>query len=59
MRLYLNGKCTRVRKVVGERDKFEIIIESGSDERTLIGFGGVGLEKLFAQIDYMLKEAKT
>ena len=58
MNLYLNGNYTRVRKIVGEKDKFELIIESGNGDHTFVEFNEIGLEKLFAQIDYALKGAK-
>ena len=58
MRLYLNGNYTRVVKVVGKEDVFELIIESGNGEHTFVELSGIGLEKLFAQIDYALKEAE-
>ena len=58
MNLYLNGNYTRVRKIVGEKDKFELIIESGNGEHTFVGLGSIELEKLFAQIDYVLKVVK-
>ena len=56
MKLFLNGNYTRVRKHEGTPyDQYQIIVESGNGEHTMIDFSKRKLTVLKNQIDDALK----